>query len=860
MASDRNTEERLRSALADRYAVEREIGVGGMATVYLATDLKHERQVAVKVLNPELAQSLGADRFLREIKTAANLTHPHILPLFDSGEADGFLFYVMPYMKGEPLGARITKEKQLPVEDAVQITREIADALAYAHREGVIHRDVKPANIMLEEGHAILADFGVAQAVDEAKDERLTRTGTSLGTPAYMSPEQASGERDLDGRSDQYALGCVLYEMLAGHPPFTGAQVEAVVRQHLTQEPPSVTQARPAVNEKVRRVINRALSKSPADRFRTTGEMAAALALTTNHVQTRSKGAPTPVWMGLGVGALVAIVGGYFAFSGGSEEPAVPLGAVVEAPFEPLVAVFPFENLTGDTALADLGRITQNQVAAGLSWIEEIVVMSAPTVVRARMAEPAAVTDQQIAASLGATIMVTGSITSLSDELHFQAQLTMLNTGEAAPVIEVQGLNSEPMAMVEELRQRVMGGVFASVTAGLEPSYRGIALRTPSYDALRALMLGADLTSSLDYAGAIRHLNEAYALDQDFLTPLVLASFLSVLQNQMPAADSLLGILESRRDEISPDERLWLDFLDAWRRFDWDAQLTPLRAIARRDPMAWIFLANAAINSGRPVESLEATGRIGTIGVAELGSFQYLARANYLLNRHEEVLDNARRGKEDYPSDLFLRYQEIRALVVLGRLDEAGPLWDEIEEMEPSRYATISYTPGQVFFLLAGDLTRFGPVEEVEGMAERAIDWYGARDAEGYRLSISQVLVLLGRTQEALDLLETLAEEDPENVSVRGTFGVAMAMSGDQAGALREGSWLEEVDRPYVRGFNTYWRATILAHLGQRDEAVELLRQAYREGYSLRMSVASHPLLWPLWDYQPYEQFFEPRG
>jgi len=304
-------QERLTQALADRYRIERVVGSGGMATVYLAEDLKHDRQVAVKVLDPDLAENLGAERFLREIKTAARLTHPHILPLHDSGEAGGFLFYVMPYVKGESLRARLTKEKQLPVEDAIQITREIADALAYAHEEGVIHRDLKPANIMLEAGHAVLADFGVAHAVAEAKDQRITRTGTSLGTPAYMSPEQATCEEDLDGRSDQYALGCVLFEMLAGHPPFTGAQVEAVVRQHLSEQPPSVTRARPAVTEDVVGVINRALSKSPADRFKTTGEMAAALALTTMPVQSVSTGVPLqdrPVWQILVGWAVASLV------------------------------------------------------------------------------------------------------------------------------------------------------------------------------------------------------------------------------------------------------------------------------------------------------------------------------------------------------------------------------------------------------------------------------------------------------------------------------------------------------------------------------------------------------------------------
>ncbi|MGD2122675.1 MAG: serine/threonine-protein kinase [Gemmatimonadota bacterium] len=307
-------EVRLKAALADRYSIDREIGSGGMATVYLAQDLKHDRKVAVKVLDPDLTRTLGAERFLKEIKTAANLTHPHILPVHDSGEADGFLFYVMPFIKGESLRSRLTKEKQLPVEDAVQITREIADALAYAHEEGVIHRDVKPANIMLEAGHAVLADFGVAHAVAEAKDKRLTRTGTSLGTPAYMSPEQAAGEQGLDGRSDQYALGCVLFEMLAGHPPFTGAQVEAVLRQHLTEEPPSVTKARPTVANAVARVINRALAKSPADRYRTAGEMAAELALTNRPSQSSPPGLSLqgrPIWQILGGWALgsLAILG-----------------------------------------------------------------------------------------------------------------------------------------------------------------------------------------------------------------------------------------------------------------------------------------------------------------------------------------------------------------------------------------------------------------------------------------------------------------------------------------------------------------------------------------------------------------------
>jgi serine/threonine-protein kinase len=259
--------DRLRKALADRYTIEREIGSGGMATVYHAQDLKHERQVAMKVLRPELAAALGPERFLQEIKIAANLHHPHILPLYDSGEADGFLYYVMPYVEGESLRDRLEREKQLAIDDALQVAREVADALSYAHAHGVIHRDIKPENILLESGHAVVADFGIARAVDAAGGERLTETGIAIGTPTYMSPEQAAGSKDLDGRSDLYSLGCVLHEMLAGQPPFTGPTVESVVHQHLSAEPPSVTVVRPSVPGWVAAALERSLAKTPADRF-----------------------------------------------------------------------------------------------------------------------------------------------------------------------------------------------------------------------------------------------------------------------------------------------------------------------------------------------------------------------------------------------------------------------------------------------------------------------------------------------------------------------------------------------------------------------------------------------------------------
>jgi eukaryotic-like serine/threonine-protein kinase len=270
--------DRLTAALADRYRIERELGAGGMATVYLAHDLRHERDVAIKVLHPDLGAALGGERFLTEIRTTARLQHPHILPLLDSGDADGLLFYVMPLVTGETLRARLEREQQLPVADAVQIAREVADALGHAHALGVIHRDIKPENILLQGGHALVADFGIALAVQSAGGQRMTQTGLSLGTPQYMSPEQALGERVVDARSDIYALGAVTYEMLAGEAPFTGPNVQAIVARLISEEPRALGAQRRSVPEHVETAVLQALEKLPADRFASAAEFAAALA------------------------------------------------------------------------------------------------------------------------------------------------------------------------------------------------------------------------------------------------------------------------------------------------------------------------------------------------------------------------------------------------------------------------------------------------------------------------------------------------------------------------------------------------------------------------------------------------------
>jgi serine/threonine-protein kinase len=270
--------DRLKSALAGRYALERKLGAGGMAVVYLAHDVRHNRKVAIKVMHPDLAAVVGADRFLREIQTTANLQHPHILPLFDSGLVEGTVFYVMPYLEGESLRARLAREVQLPVADALRITAEVAAGLDYAHRHGVIHRDIKPDNVLFQDGRAVLADFGIAlaQSTDGTRI-RMTEAGVSVGSPSYMSPEQAAGQQNLDPRTDIYSLGVMLYEMLAGQRPFTGRTPQAIFSKVMSEDSPPVVRHRKAVPPHVDAAISRALEKLPADRWQTVAEFSAAL-------------------------------------------------------------------------------------------------------------------------------------------------------------------------------------------------------------------------------------------------------------------------------------------------------------------------------------------------------------------------------------------------------------------------------------------------------------------------------------------------------------------------------------------------------------------------------------------------------
>jgi len=384
-------QQRLEAGLAGRYTIERELGQGGMAVVFLAHDLRHDRKVALKMLRPEISAEIGADRFLREIKLAAGLTHPHILPVYDSGEADGLLFYVMPNMEGRSVRERLDRERQLPLEDALKITREVASALDYAHRHHVVHRDIKPENILLHEGAAMVADFGIGKALSGGGS--LTQTGMAVGTPAYMSPEQAGGDSEVDGRSDLYSLGCVLYEMLAGEPPFTGPTAQAVIAKRFVSPIPKVRVTRD-VPEAVDDVVTRALARTPVDRFPTAAEFAEALR--------------------------------QISREGGTSAQRTPPDAQRSAPAEKSIAVLPLANMSADPENEYFSDGMTEEIINALSKVPGMQVASRTSSFAFKGKEADV---REIGEKLGVASVLEGSVRKVGARIRITAQLVSVENG-----------------------------------------------------------------------------------------------------------------------------------------------------------------------------------------------------------------------------------------------------------------------------------------------------------------------------------------------------------------------------------------------------------------------------------------------
>jgi serine/threonine protein kinase/tetratricopeptide (TPR) repeat protein len=523
--------ERIRSALADRYAVESEIGRGGMAVVFLAEDLKHHRQVAIKVLHPELAAAVGPDRFLREIEAVAGLTHPHVVPLHDSGEADGLLFYVMPYVEEESLRHRLDRERQLPVDEAVRITRDVAEALDHAHRHGLIHRDIKPGNILLEEGHAVVTDFGVARALSEVGEDKVTATGMSVGTPAYMSPEQASGG-EVDERSDLYALGCVLYEMLAGEPPLVGSTPQSTAAKRLMDRPTPLPVLRGTVAPELSACVDRLLAKLPADRFDSAAAMREALSRFGSDAQASSvvvHGSPMPGprrdrWtrrIGLSLAGLAVVAIAAWQLIPRmvtSSADSASSGVAVEPEARPSIAVLPLANRSEREEDAFFTEAFHDELLTRLAMIGGMKVISRTSVLG--YGETPTKSLRSIGEELGARYVVEGGVFRIDD--HVRVNLQLIDAPEDAHLwartFDVEMAVENLISVQEEVARQVVAAVQAEVRpAELAAIATAPTLEREAYELyLRGRLNYSRSYDSADYVMAEELFRRAIEIDSTF--------------------------------------------------------------------------------------------------------------------------------------------------------------------------------------------------------------------------------------------------------------------------------------------------------------------------------------------------------
>jgi len=687
--------DRLQVALADRYEIEHELGHGGMATVYLALDLKHHRRVAIKVLNAELAATLGPARFLREIEIAAQLQHPHILPLHDSGEADGLLYYVMPYVEGDSLRGRLRRERQLPLDEALAIAREVADALSYAHHHDVVHRDIKPENILLASGHALVADFGIARAITAAAGERLTHTGLTVGTPGYMSPEQASGDRHLDGRSDQYSLACVLYEMLAGEPPYTGPTAQAIVAKQLTEPLPHLGTVR-VVPGPVEAAINKALAKVPADRFSTVAGFAVALE------QPGVWARRWPVRATIGATLSLVLLGGLVIALLHRGNPAAGTAGFPVAPIKARrsVAVLGFKNLSGRPDEAWLSTALSEMLTTELAAGEQLRTISGEDVAHMKIDLSLPDADSygretlaRIRTNLATDDVVLGSYVPLGGgRIRLDLRLQDTRAGETLAAVSERG--SE--AQIDDLVGRAGTALRDKLGVGALDSTAAAAIRAalPSNtEAARLYAEGLGRLRVFDALGARELLARAVAADPNHALAhsALAAAWLTLGYDREAQGEASRAVDLSAK--LPREERLWVEGRYRETTHEW------IKAAGIYGTLSSFFpdnldyglrLANAQTRGGKGKDALVTTEALRNLPAPERDDPRIdisEAQAAYTVGDNRRALDAATRAAtngEARGTRLLVAVahnEQGKALQALGQPQQAGAAYEQARQV-----------------------------------------------------------------------------------------------------------------------------------------------------------------------------------
>jgi serine/threonine-protein kinase len=741
--------ELLNRALAGRYRVSREIGRGGMATVYRAHDLKHDRAVALKVLKPQLAAALGTERFLREIAVTARLDHVHILPLLDSGEARGLLYYVMPYVEGESLRDRLDREKQLPLEDALEIAREVADALGYAQSQGIVHRDIKPENILLGGGHARVADFGIARAVRAAGDASLTETGLAVGTPAYMSPEQASGEREVDPRADVYSLGCILYEMLAGQPPYTGATFEAILARKALEPVPSLRVVRNTVPLAIEQAVAKALARVPADRFASARQFAEALE------SARATASPPvsawSVWrFGAGMLAVAAAVATLITDVGGLR---TRLTGGAAGPKIESLAVLPLENLSGDPEQDYLAAGMHEALITKLGKLGGLRRVSArPSVLRYQKTDKPL---RQIADELGVSALIIGTVLRSGDNVRITAHLI---DGATEEPIWGDGYERE-VRDVLVLHNEIVADIARQVQLQLSPDERAGLGRARQVDpeAYEAYLKGKFLLNTFTPEGFERGmalLREAVAIDP--AEPLAYAGLahgytLMELFSPASSADDVPRAKAAAERAVTLDETLAeahvaLAMFRGAKEWDYASSEESVRRALRLNPnLAEAHVAHAQHLSifGSQAEAIAEWKRGIDLDPLSPLYTAWFAGAYWEFGRFDDAIAEARKAlvlQPDFPVALaVLGYAHLDK----GQYQEAIATHEKLLEKYPNQ--GFSWVLARTYALSgrAADARRIMASLESGAPGDLAHPWF-----------IAAAYAALGNDEQAMDWLE----------------------------------------------------------------------------------------------------------
>jgi serine/threonine-protein kinase len=822
---------RLRERLAGRYEIEQEIGRGGMATVYRARDTHHERPVALKVLHPELAASLGAERFQREIRLAARLQHPHILGVYDSGEADGYLWFAMPFAEGESLRDRLSRERQMPVADATRICREVALALDYAHRHGVIHRDIKPENILLIDGQAMLADFGIARALGTAGGDALTGTGMSIGTPAYMSPEQAAGDGNIDARTDIYSLGCVLYEMLAGEPPFAGPSLQAVMARVMTESPRTLDTVRQAVPRQLAEVVQQAMAKVPADRPATAGDLARLIESTATMPAIGAIPAPRPFrWALLAAAVIVVAAVGTLATMRWRSA-AVPIG-------ERRVAVLPFENegSADDEYFAD--GMT-DEVRSRLSAIRGLRITARGSSAQYKRSKKS---PREIGRELEVQYLLGGTVRWMKvngvSRVRVTPELIDVSNADTRWSQPYDTVLSDVFAVQASIASKVAEALNVALAAPVraqiaEPS-------TASLDAYDEFLKGEEITNSLAgdaalLAKGLPHYERAIQLDSMFVRAWsATARSLALINSLHPTKEGFekARVTAERTLALAPDRaegRLAMGTYLLRIRMDIAGAREQYVAGLEHDPNnADLLAALASVDRtlGKFDDALLHAKQAAAVDPRSVNSARRLATAYHDLRRYSEELPAWDRALALAPQNLSLIQGKAFSYLSLGQLDSVHALVYE-------KLKTVDTTALLVRFALYQETMWTLPPELWPRILKLTTADFGG-DKGHWALKLGHTYRLLGDTvharmfgDSARMVFEAQVRDFPELAEHRELLGRALALGGHRAEAIAEAerslalrqTTTDVSLKPYVH----FQVARILIQSGEYDRALDLI-------------------------------------